>query len=153
MQLGSPSSMYELKSILLVALGGALGSVVRYKLSGYVLHHTIGWQFPAGTFVVNVIGCLVIGVLAGFAVKEDFFSAETRIFLFTGIMGGFTTFSAFGLETFYLLRRGEILTAGSNIVLSVIVGLIALWIGFICVPHSSGGFSKEPAPADATKNG
>ena len=153
MQLGSTSSMHELKSILLVALGGALGSVVRYKLSGWVFHHTTGWQFPAGTFVVNVIGCLVIGVLAGFAVKEDFFSAETRIFLFSGIMGGFTTFSAFGLETFYLLRRGEFLAAGSNVVLSVIVGLIALWIGFICVPHSGGSFSKHPAPADTRKNG
>jgi CrcB protein len=113
----------------------------------------LDWQFPAGTFVVNVVGCLVIGVLAGFAVKEDFFSAETRIFLFSGIMGGFTTFSAFGLETFYLLRRGELLAAGSNVVLSVVVGLIALWIGFICVPHSGGGFSKHPAPADASKNG
>jgi CrcB protein len=153
MQLGSPPSMHELKPILLVALGGALGSVVRYKLSGWVFHHTVDWQFPAGTFVVNVVGCLVIGVLAGFAVKEDFFSAETRIFLFSGIMGGFTTFSAFGLETFYLLRRGEIMAAGSNVVLSVVVGLIALWIGFICVPHSGGGFSKHPAPADASKNG
>jgi CrcB protein len=142
--------MHELKSILLVALGGVLGSVVRYRLSGWVFHHTTGWQFPAGTFVVNVIGCLVIGVLAGCAVKEDFFSAETRLFLFTGILGGFTTFSAFGLETFYLLRRGELLAAGSNVVLSVIVGLIALWIGFICVPHS-GGFSRHPAPADVSK--
>jgi CrcB protein len=145
--------MHELKSILLVALGGALGSVVRYKLSGWVFHHTTSWQFPAGTFVVNVIGCLVIGILAGFAVKEDFFSAETRIFLFSGIMGGFTTFSAFGLETFYLLRRGELLVAGSNVVLSVVVGLIALWIGFICVPHSGGGFPRQPAPADTPKNG
>jgi CrcB protein len=144
--------MHELKSILLVALGGALGSAARYKLSGWVLHHTSGWQFPAGTFVVNVIGCLVIGVLAGFAVKEDFFSAGTRIFLFSGIMGGFTTFSAFGLETFYLLRRGEILAAGSNIVLSVIVGLIALWIGFICVPHSGGGFPRQSVSANAPKD-
>jgi CrcB protein len=151
MRLGSPPSMHELKSILLVALGGALGSVVRYKLSGYVFHHTVNWQFPIGTFVVNVLGCFVIGILAGFAVKEDFFSAETRVFLFTGIMGGFTTFSAFGLETFYLLRRGELLAAGSNIVLSVIVGLIALWIGFICVPHSGGGFSKQPVATDAPK--
>lgn len=151
MRLGSPN-MHELKSILLVALGGALGSVVRYKLSGWVFHHTVDWQFPAGTFVVNVAGCLIIGVLAGLAVKEDFFSAETRIFLFTGIMGGFTTFSAFGLETFYLLRRGELLVAGSNIVLSVIVGLIVLWLGFICVSHSRGGFPKQPATADTSKS-
>lgn len=152
MRLGSPLIMHELKSILLVALGGALGSVVRYKLSGWVFHHTVDWQFPAGTFVVNVAGCFIIGILAGFAVKEDFFSAETRLFVFTGLMGGFTTFSAFGLETFHLLRRGEFLTAGSNVVLSVVVGLIVLWLGFISVPHSGGGFAWHPAPADTPKS-
>lgn len=126
-----------MKSILLVAFGGALGSVARYKLSGWVLHHTVEWRFPLGTFVVNVVGCLIIGVLAGLAVKDDFFSNESRLLLFTGIIGGFTTFSAFGLETFYLLRRGEVLVAGSNIVLSVLVGLLALWLGFSAVPHRS----------------
>ena len=118
-----------MKGILLVALGGALGSVARYKLSGLVLHHTIDWRFPAGTFAVNVLGCLVAGVLAGLVERHELFSADTRLFLFTGILGGFTTFSAFGLETMFLLRRGEVLIAGSNIVLSVIVGLAALWFG------------------------
>ncbi|MBY0578480.1 MAG: fluoride efflux transporter CrcB [Burkholderiales bacterium] len=126
-----------MKSILLVALGGALGSVARYKLSGWVLHHTAQWRFPVGTFAVNVFGCLVIGILAGLAVKDDSFSANARVFLFTGILGGFTTFSAFGLETFNLLRRGEILVAGSNIALSILVGLLALWLGFSAVPHKS----------------
>lgn len=121
--------MDAVKGVLLVALGGAIGSVARYKLSGYVLHHTIDWRFPAGTFAVNVIGCLVAGLLAGLAEKHDFMSAETRLLLFTGILGGFTTFSAFGLETMYLLRRGEILVAGTNIVLSVVLGLLALWLG------------------------
>jgi CrcB protein len=118
-----------MKGILLVALGGALGSVARFKLSGYVLHHTIDWRFPAGTFAVNVIGCLIAGILAGLAEKYDLFSGDTRIFLFTGILGGFTTFSAFGLETMFLLKRGEVLIAGANIVLSVIAGLLALWLG------------------------
>lgn len=135
--------MNEMKTILLVALGGGIGAAVRYKLSGWVLHHTLNWQFPAGTFVVNITGCFVIGVLAGLAVKEDFFSPETRIFLFTGILGGFTTFSAFGLETFYLFRRGEFLIAGSNILLSLIVGFIVLWLGFISVPHTSEGFRQQ----------
>ena len=117
------------KAVLLVALGGAVGSVARYKLSGYVLHHTIDWRFPAGTFAVNVIGCLAAGLLAGLAEKHDFMSAETRLLVFTGILGGFTTFSAFGLETMFLLRRGEILVAGANIVLSVVAGLAALWLG------------------------
>jgi CrcB protein len=117
------------KGVLLVALGGAIGSVTRYKLSGFVLQHTIDWRFPAGTFAVNVIGCLVAGVLAGLAEKHEMFSADVRLLLFTGILGGFTTFSAFGLETMFLLKRGELLVASANIVLSVVAGLVALWLG------------------------
>ena len=119
-----------MKGILLVALGGAIGSVSRFKLSGYILHHTIDWRFPAGTFVVNVLGCLVAGLLAGFAEKYDYFSADARLLVFTGVLGGFTTFSAFGLETMFLIKRGELVVAGANVILSVIAGLIALWIGF-----------------------
>lgn len=118
-----------MKGILLVALGGAVGSVARYKLSGYVLHHTIDWKFPAGTFAVNVLGCLVAGLLAGLAEKHDLFSPDARLLLFTGLLGGFTTFSAFGLETMHLVRRGDLAIAGANIVLSVVAGLLALWLG------------------------
>lgn len=118
-----------MKGILLVALGGAIGSVARYKLSGYVLQHTIDWKFPAGTFAVNVIGCLVAGLLAGLAEKHAVFPADLRLFLFTGLLGGFTTFSAFGLETMFLLKRGDVLIAAANIALSVIAGLLALWLG------------------------
>jgi len=117
------------KGILIVALGGAIGSVARFKLSGYILHHTIDWRFPAATFVVNVAGCLVAGILAGLAEKHHVLSADTRLFLFTGVLGGFTTFSAFGLETMFLLKRGEVLVAGANVVLSVVAGLAALWLG------------------------
>jgi CrcB protein len=116
-----------MNGILLVALGGAIGSVARYKLSGLVLHHTIEWRFPAGTFTVNVIGCVVAGVLAALAEKADLFSPGARLFLFTGLLGGFTTFSAFGVETVHLLRRGEVLIAASYVGLSVAVGLLALW--------------------------
>jgi CrcB protein len=122
--------MEELRQMLIVALGGAVGSVARYRLSGWVLHYAIDWRFPLGTFVVNVMGCLCVGLLAGLAVKEDFFSADARLLLFTGLMGGFTTFSAFGLETFYLLRRGEYLIAGSNMVLSMALGMLALFAGY-----------------------
>ncbi len=125
--------MTAMKTLLLVAIGGAIGSVARFKLSGWVLHNFIGWRFPLGTFIVNVLGCLVVGGLAGLAVKEDFFSAETRLFLFTGVLGGFTTFSAFGLETFYLLRRDEIAVAGAYVVLSLVCGFAALWAGFSLV--------------------
>jgi CrcB protein len=118
-----------MKPLLLVALGGALGSAARYKLSGYLLHHTLDWRFPAGTFAVNVLGCLVAGILAGLAEKHDLLSPDTRLLLFTGVLGGFTTFSAFGLETMFLLRRGEVLVAGANVALSVVAGLLALWLG------------------------
>lgn len=119
-----------MKSVLLVALGGAVGSVARYKLSGYVLQHAAGWRFPAGTFLVNILGCFVIGALAGLAVKEDF-APDGRLLLFTGLCGGFTTFSAFGLETFYLLRQGHAWLAGAYVVLSVAVSLLALWLGYL----------------------
>jgi CrcB protein len=118
-----------MNSMIIVALGGALGSVARYGMSGWILHHAIGWKFPVGTFAVNVIGCLLAGVLAGLAEKHELLSADTRLLLFTGILGGFTTFSAFGLETMFLLKRGDVLIAGLNIVFSIIAGLLALWVG------------------------
>ena len=119
-----------MKNLLIVALGGGLGSMGRYLLSGWVLHRSINWQFPLGTFIVNVLGCLLVGLLGGLVVKLDFLSGEMRLFLFTGIAGGFTTFSAFGLETFYLLRKGEVGIAAAYVVLSVIVGMLVLWAGF-----------------------
>ncbi len=122
-----------MKELVLVGLGGALGSMARFKLSGWVLHHSASWLFPAGTFLVNVSGCLVIGVLAGMAARFDSFSPEARLFLFTGILGGYTTFSAFGLETFFLLKKGELLVAGANVMLSVVLGLLVLWLGFSAV--------------------
>lgn len=122
-----------MKALLLVAAGGAVGSVARYLLSGWVLHQTVAWRFPLGTLLVNVIGCFAVGVLGGMVVKHDLFSPEMRLLLFTGIAGGFTTFSALGLETFYLIRRGEALVAGGYVVSSVVVGLLVLWAGFALV--------------------
>ena len=122
-----------MKSALIVALGGAIGSVLRYLLSAWTLNHAVDWRFPIGTFTVNIIGCLMIGILAGLVVKHHFFSPEVRLFLITGIAGGFTTFSAFGIETFYLLRRDEILIAASYVISSVVVGLVVVWVGFYLI--------------------
>lgn len=119
-----------MKSVLLVALGGAIGSVARFKLSGWVLHQTPNWRFPAATFAVNIIGCLIAGLLAGMAVKQDVFTPEARVFLFTGLLGGFTTFSAFGLETLLLLKRGEAGAALANVLLSIAIGLLAAWLAY-----------------------
>ena len=126
-----------MKPIILVALGGALGSVARFLISGWALHHSVEWRFPLGTFIVNVVGCMVVGVLGGLVVKHDLFSSDVRLFLFTGIAGGFTTFSAFGLETFYLLRRDEVLVAAGYVASSVFLGLAVLWLGFTAVSSRS----------------
>ena len=94
-----------MKQFWIVGLGGFIGAVTRYKLGGAVLHHTTDWKFPLSTFVVNVLGCLIAGILASLVEKHDFFTPSLRLFLFTGLLGGFTTFSAFGMETVYLLQK------------------------------------------------
>jgi CrcB protein len=129
-----------MKSALIVGLGGFLGSVGRFKLGGVFLHQFAGWRFPLGTFVINVAGCLIIGLLAGVAEHRDFFSPDTRLFLFTGLLGGFTTFSAFGYEAIYLLRRGEVIIFASYVVLSVVCGLLAVWVGHVA--FGSGAHHK-----------
>ena len=112
---------------MLVAAGGAVGSLARWKLSALVMQQTPDWRFPAGTFVVNVAGCLVAGGLAALAERHALFTPEVRLLVFTGLLGGFTTFSAFGLETVHLVERGEPAIAVANVLLSVAVGVGALW--------------------------
>ena len=119
-----------------MALGGGLGSVARFKLSAWVLAHASDWKFPLGTFVVNVLGCLIAGIAAGLAERYQLFSPDARLFLFVGILGGFTTFSAFGLETMFLLRRGDVWIAALNVFGSVACGLLVLWAGLKLVAHS-----------------
>jgi CrcB protein len=118
-----------MKQILLVGLGGFIGAVGRYKIGGWVLHHTADWRFPLSTFVVNIAGCFIIGVLSGLAEKHDLFTADVRVFLMPGILGGFTTFSAFAYEGIFLMRRGESHVALLYAALSVICGFIAVWLG------------------------
>lgn len=115
-------------ALILVGIGGGLGAMARYKLGGLVLHHSADWKFPLSTFAVNVTGCLVAGVLAGLVEKHDLFPPQARLFLFTGLLGGFTTFSAFGLETVYLIQRHEWLWAFTNVALSCVCGILALWL-------------------------
>ena len=121
--------MLGLKQMFIVALGGAIGSVARYKLGGFALHHTQSWDFPVSTFSVNVIGCFIIGVLAALVEHHDLFSSSVRLLLFTGLLGGFTTFSAFGYESIFLLRRGLVSIAAGYVFLSVVCGLGAVFLG------------------------
>jgi CrcB protein len=126
-----------MKHLLLAGIGGCLGAIARYKLGGWILHHhPADWRFPAGTFAVNVLGCLAAGIIAGMVERQNFFSADTRLFLFTGFLGGFTTFSAFGVETVFLLRRGETWVALGYVLASVVCGITLLWLGMAAVPHA-----------------
>ena len=117
-------------NIFLIAIGGALGSVARYLLSTFVLRAT-GTLFPLGTFVVNVIGCLVFGAIAGAASQRVQLAPALRLFLLTGILGGFTTFSSYAFESFTLVRDGQFLWASLNIAGQVIAGLAGMWAGYV----------------------
>ncbi len=119
----------ELFSVALVALGGALGSVARYLLSTTV-HRFVPPVFPYGTFVVNVTGCLLAGVLIARFELHALESPAARAFVFVGVLGGFTTFSALASDTFSLARSGQPLLAALNSGGQVVVGLIALWAGY-----------------------
>jgi len=121
--------MLGFKQILIVALGGAVGSVARYKLGGFALHHTQSWDFPVSTFSVNIIGCFAIGLLAALVEHHDLFPPAIRLLLFAGLLGGFTTFSAFGYESVFLLRRGLLSVAAAYVILSVVGGLFAVFLG------------------------
>ena len=116
-------------NILLVGLGGFAGAVARYLLGGWVLHHSLSAKFPWSTFAVNLLGCLIIGLLSGLAERLDWFNPSMRLLLLTGLLGGFTTFSAFGLETVHLLRRGELWIAGAYVLASVLACIFAVWLG------------------------
>ncbi len=115
-------------NILLVFIGGGLGAVARYLLQGAVYRVT-GASFPYGTIVVNILGCFVIGLLMS-SMEERFIAVPSlRIFLAIGILGGFTTFSSFSYETMALLREGDILMGGLNVVASIVICLAATWLG------------------------
>lgn len=115
---------------LYIAIGGALGSMARYAVSTWGGQTFVFVKFPIGTWLVNLLGCLIAGVLAGLGEKYQLFSNETRLFVFTGLMGGFTTFSAFGLETIQLIRRGDVAIALLYVLSSVLLGIILLGLGF-----------------------
>ena len=115
---------------LYVAFGGAFGSVLRFWLSGIVARH-YGESFPIGTLVINVSGSLLIGIIAESTGPEGrfFLSPQARDGLLIGVLGGYTTFSSFSLQTMNLIREGEGVRAGLNVLLSVAICLLAVWLG------------------------
>jgi fluoride exporter len=115
--------------IVAIGVGGALGAVARYALGGAV-HRVLPGFFPYGTFVVNVIGCLVFGVIVGLADSRFVVGPGMRLFLLVGLLGGFTTFSSFTFESVELLRSGQFVAASANVVGQIAFGFVALWTGF-----------------------
>lgn len=112
-----------------VGIGGFLGALARYGLSGLV-YRFAATSFPYGTLVVNLFGCLLIGFFAGLMEGRQMFGPEFRLFALIGVLGGFTTFSTFGYENFMLLRDAEYLRVVANIGVHVIVGLALVWLGY-----------------------
>jgi len=116
--------------LLLIGAGGFIGSVLRYVVSGLVQTLSQSIAFPYGTLAVNVLGCLSIGFISELADSRALISPDTRVFLVVGILGGFTTFSAFGNETMNLIRDGEPALALVNVSAQVLLSLGAVWLGY-----------------------
>lgn len=122
-----------------VAVGGALGSVARHAVNRWVHLEWPLLRFPLATVVVNVVGCAVIGVLAGLVATGRLpMRPVWREFAFVGVLGGFTTFSTFGLDTLTLIRTGDTGQAAANVALQVGCGLAAVYAGFVIVERASG---------------
>jgi fluoride exporter len=114
--------------LLLAGLGGFIGSSLRYAVSGYIQLSSKSIAFPYGTLAVNLIGCFAIGFLSQLAESRGLFTTETRTLIFIGVLGGFTTFSAFGNETINLWRDGESLLAAINVAAHLLLCLGAVWL-------------------------
>ena len=120
--------MNFMKSFLLVFLGGGLGSGLRYLVA--IAMNQNSKVLPFGTFTVNMLGCLLIGLILGYAQKENTLTSNQTLLLATGFCGGFTTFSAFANENLELIKNGEIFNFTIYITLSVLVGVIAVFSGY-----------------------
>ncbi len=114
----------------LVGSGGFVGAIFRYGLSGFVQRSTALATFPYGTLVVNLVGCLLIGIAVGLVDSRQMFGPEFRLFVLIGLLGGFTTYSTFGYETFALLRDADYSRALANVTIHVVLGLALVWLGY-----------------------
>jgi len=118
-----------MERVFLVGFGGFIGSALRYWVSGFVQQYNGNFTFPSGTLVVNILGCLLIGFLSELEETRGILSSETRAMVFIGMLGGFTTFSTFGNETFNYLRNQQPMIAILNVGANLLLGLGAVWVG------------------------
>lgn len=118
-----------MQKLLLIGLGGFAGAIMRYLMSG-LPHKYLNGSFPYGTLLVNVLGCLLIGALMFLVEDRRMLASGTRLFLITGILGSFTTFSTFGFETYALLRESQYVSALANIGANLVFGLVAVVAGW-----------------------
>ncbi|MBN1540578.1 fluoride efflux transporter CrcB [candidate division KSB1 bacterium] len=116
--------------VLIIGFGGFIGALLRYWVGGWIQTRVDRPGFPFGTLAVNLIGCLLIGLITGWAEYRQLFSPQVRMFLLVGFVGSFTTFSTFAFETLNLMSDRQWILAGVNIGLQVIIGLIMVWIGY-----------------------
>lgn len=119
-----------MEKYLFIGLGGFLGSVSRFWLST-VIHRAWGTAFPYGTLAVNIAGCFTIGLLITLFQEHFIQNPNIRLFLVIGVLGGFTTFSSFSLDTVELLKAGRMAAAGWNVLLSLAGCLTATWLGIL----------------------
>lgn len=115
--------------VLLVGMGGFLGATMRYLTGGLVHQLVKNNYFPYGTLAVNLLGCFLIGLLAGLAENRQLFNPEVRLLVFIGFLGSFTTYSTFGYEVFGFAQDGQILSAAANVALHLVCGIGAVWFG------------------------
>lgn len=115
--------------LLMIAVGGGVGALLRYALAGWG-QGLAGDSFPAGTLLVNAVGCLAIGVLGAAFAGPHMVREEYRVALLVGVLGAFTTFSTFGWETMMLANDGQFRLAALNVILSNGIGLTAVWLGY-----------------------
>lgn len=123
-----------MRDLLLVGMGGFLGSAARYALGAWVTQQAGAGRFPFGTLTVNALGCFAIGLISGIAEQSSTFSPHTRLLLITGVLGGFTTYSAFAYETYFLAREQAWALTALNIAAQVLLGLAMVWLG-----HAAAG--------------
>ena len=115
---------------LMVALGGAVGAIARFWVGAYV-GQRMGTRFPYGTFVINCSGSFVVGLVVTLLAERTHWSANLRYLIPIGFVGAYTTFSTFEFETLRALQDGQVFVAGLNVVLSVVIGFVSVWLGVV----------------------